>query len=293
MAWPCGPCYHCRKDHDYVWSRRDEFRALAQRSADQARKLLASNDERSVIYAALELRLGLEALIYGHAINYLDELGDLKRLDWQAPKLLERLLEIDPFADSTVFIREVDDQTGEYRDIGSEARLDFKKLKKRYYKLGNALHAPSIVSLLKGEANTTDWRAECGNIIEVIDEVLASTATVPGGTHYPVFQMDCACGTLVKRRTDPLFVHRGNPAKGAASIKVRCTKCIQSAEVSLSEVGDHFEVVLDQLAFDCPHEGCGKRNGIWEAELEDGHKMDCVHCKGAILMSAALRPVVV
>lgn len=279
-------------NHDDVWSRRDEFRTLAQGSANQARKLLASNDERSVIYAALELRLGLEALIYGHAINYLDELGDPKRLDWQAPKLLERLLEIDPFADSTVFIREIDDQTGEFRDIGSEARLDFKKLKKRYYKLGNALHAPSIAGLLKGEASTTDWRAECSKIIEVIDQVLASSAMVTGGTHYPVFQMDCACGTIVKRRTDPLFIHRADRAKGAASIKVRCPNCVQSAEVTLNESGDSFLVALDQLSFDCPHEGCGRQNGIWEAELKDGLKMDCVHCEGAILMSAALRPVV-
>ncbi|AWN40600.1 hypothetical protein [Methylobacterium durans] len=244
-------------------------------------------------YAALELRFGLEALIYAHAINYLDELGDPRRLDWQAPKLLEQLIDIDPFADSTVFLRAVNPTTGERHDVGIERRLDLKKLKKRYYKLGNALHAPSIASMAADERkDMTEWRSYCQEIIAVIDEVLASNATVTGGTHYQIFQMNCSCGTVVKRRTDALFVHRDDHTKGAPSIKVRCSNCVQSAEVSLNETGDKFEVSLDLLAYDCPYEGCGKQNSIWERELVDGKGMDCEHCGGHILMSTMIRPVV-
>lgn len=280
-------------DRHEVWRRQDDFRRLAQTSAERARALLAGDDDRSVAYAALELRFGLEALIYAHAINYLDELGEARRLDWQAPKLLEQLLEIDPFADCTVFLRAVDPTTGEQHGVGIERRLDLKKLKKRYYKLGSALHAPSIASMAAGNWNDLgDWRSYCHEIIATIDRVIASNALVTGGTHYQVFEMNCSCGTVVNRRTDPIFVHRDDPTKGAPTIKVRCPNCVQSAEVALNETGDKFEVSLDLLGYDCPHEECGKQNRIWERELVDGKRVNCEHCGGPILMSTMIRPVI-
>ncbi|GJD76582.1 hypothetical protein [Methylobacterium goesingense] len=279
-------------DKNEVWRRQDEFRALAQNSAERARTLLAEDDDRSVTYAALELRFGLEALIYAHAINYLDELGDPKRLDWQAPKLLEQLIDIDPFADSTMFLRAVDPITGERHNVGIERRLDLKKLKKRYYKLGNALHAPSIASMdIKNHKNKTEWRSYCQEIIAVIDEVLASSAAVAGGAHCQIFQMNCSCGTVIRRRTDPLFVHRVDNTKGAPSIKVRCHNCVESVEVSINKAGDGFDVASDLLTYECPHKGCGNHNKIWEQELVNGKEVACKHCGGRILMSTMIRPV--
>jgi hypothetical protein len=195
--------------------RRDRFRALAGDYAARAKALLADEDDRSVIYAALDLRFALEALIYDLACNYLDELPPPKALDWQAPKLLERLIEIDPFADSTAYLFTVSPVTGEREAMAADVRMDWKKLKERYQKLGSALHAPTIAKMETGKLRNMDnLRADCGDILAVVETVVASSMVIMGGSHFQIFVMNCACGQTIKRRTDPLFVHRENPSKG-------------------------------------------------------------------------------
>lgn len=273
-----------------VVQRREAYRALARDYAARAAKLLNDDDDRSVIYAALELRFALEALAYDLACNYLTELGETTNLEWQAPKLIERLKGIDPFVDSTVYVGSVHPETGIQTTVASDVRMDLKKLKTRYQTLGSALHAPAIAKVESNKPrNMENLRADCREIMTVVEAVLASTVIVGGGTHHPVFQMNCQCGKVIKRRTDPLFVHRDDPAKGADALNVRCWNCNQSVRLSLN--GDAFEISPNIFNFHCPYEECGEENSIWENDMVDGHKADCSHCGGHIVMSAALRPV--
>jgi hypothetical protein len=279
-------------DADEVAERREAFRLLARGYADQTTKLLADEDERSTIYAALELRFALEALAYDLACNYLEELGETKTLEWQAPKLIERLKGIDPWADNAVYVTGVHPETGEKVLMGTDMRMDLRKLKQRYQKLNSALHAPTIAKVESGKPRDMKrLRADCLDVLSVVELVLASTAMVGGGTHYPVFQMNCQCGKVIKRRTDPLFVHRDDPTRGAEYITVRCWKCENSVQLSLN--GNNYEVSHNIFNFDCPHDGCGGENKIWQKDMVDGFKANCEHCGGAILMSTALRPVAV
>jgi hypothetical protein len=71
---------------------------------------------------------------------------------------------------------------------------------------------------------------------------------------------------------------------------VTCWNCPESYQLTLN--GEAFELLPNRFEFDCPHEECGKANSIWQKDMVDGHKADCVHCDGQVLMSAALRPVV-
>ncbi|MCW1430022.1 hypothetical protein [Novosphingobium sp. JCM 18896] len=278
-------------DRNEIVQRREAFRSLARCYADCATRWLDDADERSAIYAALDLRFALEALAYDLASDYLEELGDPAALEWQAPKLIERLIGIDPYAGSTVYLSKVDPETGEKITVASDVRMDLKKLKIRYQKLNSALHAPTIAKVESGKPRSMDnLRHECRNILKIVEKVLGSQMMTGGVIHHQMFVMNCACGTVVKRRTDPLFFHRDDPSKGSAAITVRCWKCKNSVQISLS--GDNYEVSPNVFGFDCPHEGCGKENSIWEKDLADGFEMDCAHCGSSILMSAALRPVV-
>jgi hypothetical protein len=65
---------------------------------------MESTDTNRLRYAALELRMTLEALVYERAKNYATNASWKKLSKWQPKKLLRLLLEVDPYADKDTII---------------------------------------------------------------------------------------------------------------------------------------------------------------------------------------------
>ena len=79
---------------------RNEARRALQRANDHLDDPGISRGR----YAALELRMALESLVYERADSYREELPGRALYTWQPGKLLKMLLEIDPLADKILLI---------------------------------------------------------------------------------------------------------------------------------------------------------------------------------------------
>ncbi len=79
-----------------------EYRDDARHAVDRAKAELESGDDERLKYAALELRMALESLIYDRALIYKDEFPPREYETWQPRKLLAVLLEIDENADKGI-----------------------------------------------------------------------------------------------------------------------------------------------------------------------------------------------
>src|SRR5450830_563580 len=77
-----------------------QFRHEARQALARAKALLAQGDDQALRYAALELRLTLEAIAYDRLHDYRRDVPPSVYETWQPPKVLRLLLEIDPRADT-------------------------------------------------------------------------------------------------------------------------------------------------------------------------------------------------
>jgi hypothetical protein len=121
-----------------------DFRQEADEALKRARIELSYNDDFRVKYAALELRIAIECLIYDKAETYDSEIP-AGRSAWQPGKLLLYLLKLDPHAGSTITVSvEIEQGSGEFSPLGTHRVLSLVEVKKFYDRLGSYLHNPTI-----------------------------------------------------------------------------------------------------------------------------------------------------
>lgn len=72
------------------------FRGQAINHVKSARELLARTDEQSPVYACLELRFAIEALLFDLLQRYTREVSYGAMEKWTPKKVLDELLSIDP-----------------------------------------------------------------------------------------------------------------------------------------------------------------------------------------------------
>jgi hypothetical protein len=94
---------------------RPNLRPLARDALARARVELASGEEHRLRYAALELRLAMEALTYDRAAAFAELIPPEEYKTWQPRKLMAVLLEIDPAIGmtSTISIGRQPDEIGD------------------------------------------------------------------------------------------------------------------------------------------------------------------------------------
>jgi hypothetical protein len=78
---------------------RPAYRSIAERCLERAEIEIAADDADRLKYAALELRMALEALTYDRSYAYADDLPSRAWKDWQPRKFMAALLNLDPGAD--------------------------------------------------------------------------------------------------------------------------------------------------------------------------------------------------
>lgn len=260
------------------------FRFDAREALNRAQKELASGDDERLRYAALDLRLAIEALTYDRAQAFASEMPPSEYSTWQPRKLLEVLLEIYPHVDkgSTLRFGEEDSTgkpAGTMHSLGSEKVFDLRAVKKHYDALGSFLHMPTLKQLDGGGgANLSRLRQRCALIVAALDAALAS----------PIFnitlgsfaRMDCLeCGKPLRRRLP----------SGGQDTEADCFECAASYRLSAVEGGKVLWEPLQQQ-IRCPTVDCGHSFPVWVRETKQGAAWQCPTCHQRYRLGLAIFP---
>ncbi len=255
-----------------------DYRNSARRYLESSNSNLAKNLDASLKYAALDLRMAMEAITYDRALGYKDEFPPEEYETWQVKKVMAILLEIDPSADqdSSLFVG-VEEEYGvpakEMTPLGAEKVLNLKLLKSHYDALGSYLHVQTIKSLRSGKLiDYKKMRSRCEEISTFLAEVLSS----------PVFNLtfgafaaiDCSgCGKTIRKRS-PV---------GAKKVLADCHEC--EASYTLAEEGDKVKWTPNLHELECGNPDCSFRVKLWHREVALGRKWVCAECGGDNIFS--------
>ena len=249
-----------------------DFRNLARTHLSKAEVLLASGDDDDLELAALKLRKCMEALTYERSKIYADDLGPKTMKTWQPRKLMERMLEVDPYADQSATIRLGEEPSpGErpkvMREMGIDHVLDMRTLKKHYDALGAYLHTETLDQLENGKAHDMGrLRKRCIEIAAAAKTVLSSR--IWNSSMASRGQIEChECKATIRRRV----------SRDGTSRVVECWDCPATYTMSLTEQNKVlFEPRMHEIA--CLSEACDDTFPLWEKELERGVRWKCRKC---------------
>jgi hypothetical protein len=246
---------------------------IARDHVQRARKLLASSDAFAVSYAALELRMAIEAITYDKLRVYAPRLPAAVLEKWQPPQAMKALLQFEPWAASNSRLRfaEQRGETGElgpWIDLGEHRSFGVTWLRKAYNSLGSMLHAPSPRQSQSGRTEQQrrgEWRAGVESILEEVARVSESQMT---STLAQIVQFDCAaCGALV------LCNEEGARASGTAVCLA--PSCAAEHRVQLESNGEVL-VTLIATEFECIR--CKVPTAVENRRVELGTTFTCSGC---------------
>lgn len=249
------------------------FRQLVKESVENAKKELGSNDHTRYRYAALELRMSLEAIIYDRLKLYSEELPGDELKAWQPKKLLMAMLEVDPFADQAATIsigkEESQEKTGKLQLLGTDRCLTLAEIKKFYDRLGSYLHTPTIDQIRTEKAvNFEKIKTRCEELISILEEVLSSR--IYNARFKTTTKISCEkCGNTIVRSLLP----NGN------ELVANCSNC--GAKYKLQGEGKEkvrWIPIIEEIK--CANSNCQSAKKLFEVELKPGTNWICSSCKG-------------
>lgn len=250
------------------------YRNLAREHLKSAKDELNSKSNQRLKYAALELRMAMEALTYDRALAYKDEFPPEEYETWQPRKVMLVLLDIDPMADkdSSVAIG-VEEQHGvpapKMNSLGSEKVLSMKVLKKHYDALGSYLHVQSMKKYRTGKVlDFEKFRTRCKNISDFVSQVLSSP--VFNVTIGSFASMNCVeCNSPIRKRI-PI---------GQSKVEAECYQC--KATYTITDEGNgKVKSTPHQHEIECANINCHQKIVLWHHELEVGRHWKCKNCNG-------------
>lgn len=255
------------------------YRHDARMALERARKELGSNDNERLKYAALELRMVIEAITYDRAQSYKDELPPEECATWQPKDVIEALLAVDPGANSDKVIsvgkEEVfGEPAKEMHVLGTDKVLKLKVIKKHYNALGSALHIPTMQQLETGTATPPDKRRQrYENLVAELDAVLQPgviNSTIGVFSH-----IDCMrCEKPIRRRLPPNHL----------DLETKCREC--GAEYIVRDKdGESVWIALTTPA-PCPK--CNRPLKLWRDKIQDGESLTCEHCQTLVKIGLSL-----
>lgn len=238
----------------------------------RAKALLVNPTPEDLRYAALELRLCIEALTYEKLRSFSAMIPESVLETWQPPQAVRALLEFEPEADGSFTIYAgVEEEYGKsaphMQFVGRHNSLGLKWLRKHYNKLGNFLHAPSPI------ANASpDVRKLKEYLAEVVSDLEAPlNSTILGGSIREVFSFICG------KCTNPVVCN----ARTVASLhKATCfnPQCSAEYHVTISSEGQAtFQLMV--TAFECANTDCAGIMPVENRKLDIGVDIQCPICR--------------
>tara|TARA_R110000744_G_scaffold282093_1_gene393842 strand:+ start:1734 stop:2684 length:951 start_codon:yes stop_codon:yes gene_type:complete len=277
-------------------SHRDalmNYRNHSSKLLESAKVHIQSEHEFSLNYAALDLRMLLEALIYDRAKVYRKELPAKAFRIWQPRKLLNFLLKIDSYADQGAGLAiGINEKTGEpspdnMKSLGQESVFSLKEIKKYYDKLGSFLHTPTIENIEGNKSPTVEKISKtCWELIQIADRVLAS----------PIFNLNIKntidwtcnnCEAKVFRR----IPFEGQPQQ-SKNLYAPCPSCEATYTLIPSESKPlSYTVKPDMHKVPCSNKKCDKLVELWNYEIKQGISWECPKCKKRNQLKLGVFPV--
>lgn len=250
------------------------FRQRARESLARAKLEMETNGDERLRYAALELRMAIEAVTYERAQSYSKELPPSAYRTWQPKKLMDVLLEIEPNADkggSVAMGREdvYGEPAKEMTSLGSERVFDLPAIKANYDALGSFLHTPTLKQLEDGGgSDMVRLRQRCSDIVQKLEAVLSSPIfNVNFGSFATIQCMDPECNHTIRKRI---------PHK-TELVNAKCFDCGAEYQIRASEDGKCvWEPMQETVA--CPTESCEHTFAMWKHEVKPGSHWRCPKC---------------
>ena len=250
------------------------YRYDAKKHLDRFDEEFDSRDNDRLKYAALELRMAIEALTYDRALAYKDEFPPSEYETWQPHKLMKVLIDIDPMAGHGSSLRIGKEE--EYGvpapvmvSLGTEKVLNMTNLRKHYSALGSYLHVQSMKQVRAGKPLDFDkMRTRCKEIAVIIRGVLSST--VFNSTLGSFSKLPCVeCNKLIRKRLP----------HGQNEVRAVCYEC--DASYTLVDKGNgQVEWKSDLQKVECSHNGCERNIFVWYRQIAIGNSWACPDCKG-------------
>lgn len=250
------------------------LRNKARTHLKAASEQLEARYDSALKYAALELRMAMEAITYDRALSFKEEFPTEEYDTWQPKKIMAVLLEIDPMTDKDNTIafsleEEYGVQAKQMTSFGTEIVLNMRVLKKNYDALGSFLHILNIKRMKSGETvNYEKMRKRCEQIKEYLNRVLSSP--VFNSTLGVFSSIECVeCGKKLRKRI----------SQEEKIIHVECSNCNASYRLK-SDVGNQYVWEPLQHKIECANTECTKEIVVWENKIRVGEHWNCLDCKG-------------
>jgi len=258
-----------------------DYRNLARQHLKAAEEQLKKEKDQCLKYAALELRMAMEAITYDRAAAYKDEFPPKEYETWQPKKVMNILLEIDPMTDKNSSIAfGLEEQKGvpapKMTSLGKEIVLNLSTLKKHYDALGSFLHVQTLKNVRLGKTvNYNKLRNRCRDIVNYISEVLSS----------PVFNCTIGMFSTIECLECKNPIRKRIP-HGETSIVAECYECKATYTVLKEEGGKRWEPNTHNV--ECANKSCNQKFDVWQHELRAGVSWKCPQCKGQNIFVLAI-----
>lgn len=252
---------------------RPDFRFFARKAVQRAKGELDTGDDSRLPYAALELRLALEALTYDRATVYEDEIPPEQYATWQPRKLMQLLLSIDPSADKTRSIRvgrqgRPDKPASDMQLIGTDEGLSLKIIKDHYDALSAHIHMPTLKQVIEGwSQDSAALRVRCNKVLQAVEKV--ANAKLFRSSMKVISECNCfRCERPIKRSLP----------RGAGTLTTKCFECSAPHEVTY---GDGEQVIWRPIAqnLKCLSPECGAAFWLFDDDVRPGTSWRCPGCK--------------
>ena len=260
------------------------FRQRARDALARAKAEMDSTDSERLKYAALELRMAIEAVTYERAQSYSDELPPSAYQTWQPKKLMQELLEIEPRADKPSSIAYgIEDVPGEPAKkmtfLGGEQVFGLKAIKGHYDALGSYLHSPTLKQIEdKGVIDGARLKERCAEIVKALEVVFSSPVfNINFGSFTSIPCMNSDCGKTVRKR---------HP-HGVEVLTAQCFECNAEYEITAENNGQwQWRPLVEDVS--CPTESCGEVFKLWKHEMKSGSHWRCRGCNRRFQLGLAI-----
>ena len=257
------------------------FREQAKAALERANEESESKIDVRLRYAALELRMCIEAVTYDRAQCYAELLAPDIYRTWQPQKLMEALIEIEPHVNEGPIVHFLDESNPEatlptWISLGKETVFTLKDIRDEYHALGSFVHHPNL-----GKATTSTnfekMRTRCTQISSKLTAVLSSP--VFNAVFQNIVELPCDnCGNTIRKHV---------PSK-AESVEAKCYRCNAAYQISAQEDGSYSSNRLGKIV-SCVNDGCDGVLAIPREEIKDRAEIACQKCKSKFILAQTYR----
>lgn len=275
-----------------------DFMADAKTCLLKAIEHIDSNDDVRLKYAALELRMCIESIVY-YRLSKLVAKGKIDSsayFSWKPSDVIKYFLSLDPFSLSDVEIsiakNNTDNKPGKWVKFGTEIRLDKKFIQKNYNKLGSYLHQTTLSEIQRGGIITSKMKLDIDKIISRIKTVMSSSLRNVNIIRTGVFNcLECKIDIVVLTPINEIINVKGDEIAHEIECphKINDTSCKASYKIITKKNEKTTYNPLD-YRYTCQSTDCGGKINFWKSEVKPNAEKSCSICGKLYKLNLYLTP---